>query len=80
MLVVDDNETNRRVIAGQLMHAGYEVSLASGGNEALQLLRQALGDKHPFESCWPIITCKTWTARCSASASTPIRICRARAS
>jgi PAS domain S-box-containing protein len=49
VLVVDDNETNRRVIAGQLMHAGYEVSLASRAGEALQMLRQALGDNHPFE-------------------------------
>lgn len=50
LLVVDDNETNRRVIAGQLMHAGYEVSLASSGIEALALMRQALVDEHPFEA------------------------------
>ena len=31
------------------MHAGYEVSLASGGIEALQLLRQALADNHPYD-------------------------------
>jgi CheY-like chemotaxis protein len=49
VLVVDDNETNRRVLAGQLMHAGYEVSLASGGHEALAMLRQATLDTHPFE-------------------------------
>ena len=48
VLVVDDHETNRRVLAGQLMHAGYEVSLASGGEEALRIMRQALAD-HPFE-------------------------------
>ena len=49
VLVVDDNETNRRVLAGQLMHAGYEVSLASSGSEALQMMRHALADTHPFE-------------------------------
>jgi PAS domain S-box-containing protein len=49
VLVVDDHETNRRVVAGQLMHAGYEVSLASGGEEALRMLRQAHTDAHPFE-------------------------------
>ncbi|MGH8176264.1 MAG: PAS domain-containing protein, partial [Steroidobacter sp.] len=49
VLVVDDNETNRRVVAGQLMRVGYEVSLASGGIEAISLLRQAIADDHPFE-------------------------------
>ena len=38
------------MLAGQLMRAGYEVSLASGGVEALSLLRQALADEHPFEA------------------------------
>lgn len=49
VLVVDDHETNRRVLAGQLMHAGFEASLASSGSEALQMLHQALADGHPFE-------------------------------
>jgi two-component system, sensor histidine kinase and response regulator len=49
VLVVDDNETNRRVLAGQLMHAGYEVSLAGAGIEALGMLSQAVADNHPFE-------------------------------
>ncbi len=50
VLVIDDNETNRRVIAGQLMHAGYEVSLAATGIEALSMLHQAACDDHPFEA------------------------------
>jgi two-component system, sensor histidine kinase and response regulator len=49
VLVVDDNETNRRVVAGQLMHAGFEVSLAGGGIEAMALLHHALVDQHPYE-------------------------------
>ncbi|GFE89308.1 PAS domain-containing protein [Steroidobacter agaridevorans] len=49
VLVVDDNETNRRVIAGQLMHAGFEVSLAAGGIEAMTLLHTAAVDGQPFE-------------------------------
>jgi CheY-like chemotaxis protein len=49
VLIVDDHETNRRVLAGQLMHAGYEVSLAQTGTEALQLLRQSIGDNHPYD-------------------------------
>jgi len=49
VLVVDDNETNRRVLAGQLMHAGFEVSLAAGGIEAMSLLHTAAVDGQPFE-------------------------------
>jgi signal transduction histidine kinase/DNA-binding response OmpR family regulator len=49
VLIVDDNETNRRVLAGQLMHAGYDVSLASSGLEALALLHRAAADDLPFE-------------------------------
>ncbi len=49
VLVVDDNETNRRVLAGQLMHAGFEVSLAGGGIEAMSLLHRASVDGQPFE-------------------------------
>src|SRR5690606_10047167 len=49
VLVVDDNETNRRVLAGQLMHAGFEVSLAGGGIEAMSLLHAAAVDGQPFE-------------------------------
>ncbi|MGH8187641.1 MAG: response regulator, partial [Steroidobacteraceae bacterium] len=49
VLVVDDNETNRRVVAGQLMQAGYEVSLAAGGIEALAILRQAFASEDRFD-------------------------------
>jgi PAS domain S-box-containing protein len=49
VLVVDDNETNRRVLAGQMMRAGYEVSLAGSGVEALAIMRQACVDRHPVE-------------------------------
>jgi PAS domain S-box-containing protein len=49
VLIVDDNETNRRMLAGQLMYAGYAVSLAGGGNEALQLMSQGVSDNHPYD-------------------------------
>ncbi|HEY5759538.1 MAG TPA: PAS domain-containing protein [Steroidobacter sp.] len=49
VLVVDDNETNRRVVAGQLMHAGFEVSLAAGGIEAMSMVHTAAVDGQPFE-------------------------------
>jgi PAS domain S-box-containing protein len=50
ILVVDDNETNRRVLLTQLSHAGYEVTLASGGREALATMRSALGAARPFDA------------------------------
>jgi two-component system sensor histidine kinase/response regulator len=49
VLVVDDNDTNRRVLAGQLAHAGYDVELAANGHEALDRLRQALAENRAFE-------------------------------
>jgi two-component system sensor histidine kinase/response regulator len=49
VLIVDDHETNRRVLAGQLIHAGFEVSLAKTGSEALQLLRLGHADNHPYD-------------------------------
>jgi len=49
VLVVDDNETNRRVLASHLKHAGYDVMLASGGGEALTAMRLAIGQSRPFD-------------------------------
>ncbi len=37
LLVVDDNETNRRVIGGLLERLGYAVDVAEGGRTALEL-------------------------------------------
>ena len=41
ILVVDDNQTNRRVVSGHLQHVGYTVEQASSGAEALQVLAAA---------------------------------------
>jgi two-component system, sensor histidine kinase and response regulator len=49
VLVVDDNDTNRRVLASQLSRKDYAVTTCPGGNEALTLMRQALGNNTPFE-------------------------------
>jgi two-component system sensor histidine kinase/response regulator len=49
VLIVDDNETNRRVLATHLTHAGYDVKLASGGREALLAMRGAIGNSRPFD-------------------------------
>jgi len=39
VLLVDDNETNRRVLSGQLRQAGYAVECAASGQEALATMR-----------------------------------------
>jgi PAS domain S-box-containing protein len=49
ILIVDDNHTNRRVLLGQLEHAGYSVEAASNGTDALRQMGQALADNQPFE-------------------------------
>ncbi len=49
VLIVDDNETNRRVLLMQLSHAGYDVTLACGGREALTTLRLAAAAAKPFD-------------------------------
>ncbi|HEY5759532.1 MAG TPA: response regulator [Steroidobacter sp.] len=43
ILLVDDNDTNRRVLSSQMVHAGYEVVTASHAHEALQILRSGRG-------------------------------------
>ncbi len=40
LLVVDDDESNRDMLARRLRHDGYTVTLAANGLEALQLVRQ----------------------------------------
>jgi len=44
VLLVDDNETNRRVLSSQMRHAGYEVDTAPSATEALALLRRPKAD------------------------------------
>ncbi len=43
ILLVDDNDTNRRVLSSQMVHAGYEVLTASHAHEALHILRSGRG-------------------------------------
>ena len=48
VLVVDDNETNRRVLLSQLTHAGYQATAVAGGEEALAAMRSAVAAALPF--------------------------------
>jgi PAS domain S-box-containing protein len=49
ILIVDDNHTNRRVLLGQLEHAGFIVAAAANGVDALAAMRQAVADARPFD-------------------------------
>jgi signal transduction histidine kinase/CheY-like chemotaxis protein len=49
VLVVDDNETNRRILAAQVEGWGLEPTLASGSEQALSLARAAWAEGQPFE-------------------------------
>jgi CheY-like chemotaxis protein len=49
VLIVDDNATNRQVLAAQLTHAGYEIDVAESGAMALALMRQANDAGRGFE-------------------------------
>ncbi len=48
-LVVDDNETNRRMVELQLGRSGVEVTLAEGGPDALALAAEAEAEGRPFD-------------------------------
>jgi signal transduction histidine kinase/DNA-binding response OmpR family regulator/HPt (histidine-containing phosphotransfer) domain-containing protein len=49
VLIVDDNKTNRRLLKEQLASWECPHQEASGGTEALKILRRAVIDKAPFE-------------------------------
>jgi CheY-like chemotaxis protein/nitrogen-specific signal transduction histidine kinase/HPt (histidine-containing phosphotransfer) domain-containing protein len=50
VLVVDDNDTNRRVIGDLLAGAEYEVETAASGIEALSVLQRAAETGAPFQA------------------------------
>ncbi len=50
MLVVDDNDTNRRVIGELLAGADFEVEMAASAIEALSVLQRAAETGTPFQA------------------------------
>lgn len=48
ILVVDDNETNRRILDDMLANWGMKPTLAEGGEVALKAMKQAKANKNPF--------------------------------
>ena len=49
VLIVDDNDTNCRVLESQLVYEGYGVTLAKSGPEALAALRSAIARGAPVD-------------------------------
>ncbi|MCP5107381.1 MAG: response regulator, partial [bacterium] len=49
MLVVDDNDTNRKILAGILENWKIETHTAADGIEALEKLEASIRQKHPFD-------------------------------
>ncbi len=49
ILVVDDNETNRRVLRGQLLPAGHSVETTARAGNVVALLQQAAAAGTPFD-------------------------------
>lgn len=49
VLVVEDDHVTREVVGQTIRQEGYEVTLASSGEQALELLRQSLSSNHPYD-------------------------------
>ena len=49
ILVVDDNDTNRRVLRGQLLPAGHSVETTARAGDVVALLHQAVAAGAPFD-------------------------------
>ncbi len=50
ILVVDDNETNRRVLIGHLEHAQFDAQAAASAAEALALMQRATAENRSYEA------------------------------
>jgi len=49
ILVVDDNDTNRRVLRGQLLHAGHVVETTARAGDVVGVLNRAAARGEPFD-------------------------------
>ena len=50
VLVMDDEEFIRSLVAEMLVKFGYETTLAADGTEAITIYRQAMESGHPFDA------------------------------
>jgi two-component system, sensor histidine kinase and response regulator len=49
VLVVDDNETNRKIVHEQVVSWGMKNGMAEGGPQALEMLREAADNNEPYD-------------------------------
>ncbi|HTY95053.1 MAG TPA: response regulator [Steroidobacteraceae bacterium] len=49
ILVVDDNDTNRRVLRGQLLTAGHVVETTARAGDVMALLKQSIAEGAPYD-------------------------------
>ncbi|HLL40933.1 MAG TPA: response regulator, partial [Rubrobacteraceae bacterium] len=49
VLVVDDNETNRKIVQNQVVSRGMKNGIAEGGQRALEMLHAAAGRGEPYD-------------------------------
>jgi len=56
LLIVDDNEDNREILAGRLAQLGYtNIAMASGGREALERIERSAVDLVLLDVMMPVI-------------------------
>jgi PAS domain S-box-containing protein len=62
VLIVDDNETNRKIVQEQIVSWGMRNGMAENGQKALEVLRGAAGGRDPYDLAIVDLRCPAWTA------------------
>ena len=73
VLIVDDNEVNRRVLHGQITSWHMRNGSYAGATQALEALREARLLAIPTRLCCWITRCRKWMARRWRRQSRPTR-------
>ena len=60
VLVVDDNATNREILCQQILAWKMQAASAATGPEALQKLRTAVQEGHPYDLAFWMSRCLEW--------------------
>lgn len=70
VLLVDDDAHNRKIFETVLMRAGFEVMIATGGDEALEKVKEVLPDLVLMDLSIPVIDGWECTRRLKADPAT----------